>query len=74
MHAEAAMKTGDTVTWSWGQGKATGKIIERFTEKVTRKIKGKDITRNASKDEPAFLIRQDDGDEVLKSASEIDPA
>jgi Hypervirulence associated proteins TUDOR domain len=66
------MKKGDTVTWSWGQGKATGKIVETFTEKVTRKIKGKSVTRNASKDEPAHLIEQEDGDRVLKSASEIE--
>jgi Hypervirulence associated proteins TUDOR domain len=34
-------------------------------------IKGQKITRIASRDEPAYLVRQDDGDEVLKSASEL---
>lgn len=28
-------------------------------------------TRNASEDEPAYLIEQEDGDEVLKSGSEL---
>ena len=65
------MEDGDKVTWSWGQGTATGKIIGTFTKKVTRTIKGKKITRNASADEPAYLIEQADGDRVLKSASEI---
>ena len=68
------MKKGDTVTWSWGKGTATGKIDEVFTDKVTRKIKGKEITRNATADEPAYLIEQEDGDRVLKSASEIEKA
>jgi hypothetical protein len=46
-------------------------VADVFTERVTRKIKGKAITRNASRDEPAYLIKQDDGDRVLKSASEL---
>ena len=68
------MKKGDKVTWSWGDGTAKGTISESFTEKVTRTIKGKKITRNASKDEPAYLIEQEDGDRVLKSATEIEKA
>lgn len=66
-----AFRKGDPVTWSWGSGTAKGTVTEVFTEKVTRKIKGKAITRNASPDEPAYLIQQNDGDRVLKSASEL---
>ncbi|HLQ18051.1 MAG TPA: DUF2945 domain-containing protein [Tabrizicola sp.] len=66
-----AFKQGETVTWHWGSGTAKGKVTEVFTDKVTRQIKGKDITRNASTDEPAYLIEQDDGDLVLKSGSEL---
>lgn len=62
---------GDDVEWDWGSGTGTGSITERFTEDVTRTIKGNDVTRNASEDEPAYLIEQSDGDEVLKSATEI---
>lgn len=65
---------GDAVEWDWGSGTATGKIAERFTGKVTRTLKGNDVTRNADDDEPAFLIKQDDGDEVLKSVTEIRPS
>lgn len=64
-------RKGDPVTWNWGSGTAKGTVSEVFTEKVTRRIKGKSITRNASADEPAYLIRQEDGDRVLKSASEL---
>ena len=62
------------VEWSWGNGKGSGKIIERFTETVTRTIKGSEITRHANKDDPAYLIEQDDGDKVLKGHSEIEKA
>ena len=66
------MKKGDNVSWAWGQSTAMGKIVESFTEDVTRTIKGKEITRKATKEEPAYLIEQEDGDTVLKSASEIE--
>lgn len=62
---------GTKVEWDWGNGAANGKITERFAERVTRTIKGNDVTRNASDDNPAFMIEQDDGDRVLKSQSEI---
>ncbi len=62
---------GDTVAWDWGNGTGTGKVVERFTEKVTRTIDGSEITRKASSDEPAYLIEQEDGDKVLKSHSEV---
>lgn len=65
------LNIGDAIQWDWGNGTAQGTIRERFTEKVTRTIKDNDVTRNADEDEPAFLIEQDDGDEVLKSATEI---
>lgn len=70
----ATYKKGDTVSWTWGSGTATGTVQESFTDKVTRTIKGKEITRDASTDEPAYLIEQEDGDRVLKSASEIKKA
>lgn len=64
----------DRVTWNWGNGTGEGKVIERFTEKVARTIDGNEVTRNASEDEPAYMIEQDDGDRVLKSASELSKA
>ena len=62
---------GDRVEWNWGDGTGSGTVTERFTDKVTRTIKGNEVTRDASEDEPAYLIEQDDGDRVLKSASEL---
>lgn len=65
---------GDKVKWSWGNGTATGKVQESFTSDVTRTIKGTEVTRNADKENPAYLIEQEDGDRVLKSSSEIEAA
>lgn len=67
-------RKGAKVSWKWGQGHGTGKIAESFTEDVSRQIKGETIKRKASKDEPAYLIEQDDGDRVLKSHSELSKA
>ena len=67
----AKIGVGSKVEWTWGQGTGTGKVEEVFTSKVTRTIKGKEITRDASDDEPAYLLRQEDGDRVLKSESEL---
>ncbi|NNF56264.1 MAG: DUF2945 domain-containing protein [Acidimicrobiales bacterium] len=71
---KASVDVGDEVTWEWGNGTASGSVKERFESDVTRTIKGSEITRHASADEPAFLIEQDDGDEVLKSITEIHKA
>lgn len=68
------IREGTDVTWAWGNGTASGKVVERFTSDVTRRLKGAEVTRKASEDCPAFLIRQDDGDEVLKSITEIERA
>lgn len=60
------------VKWDWGKGSACGKVVSRFTEKVTKTIKGTEVTREASQTSPAYLIEQEDGDKVLKSHSEIE--
>ncbi|WP_295047755.1 DUF2945 domain-containing protein [uncultured Paracoccus sp.] len=67
----AKFRVGSTVEWDWGQGSATGKVTESFTEPVERTIKGAQVKRNADGDNPAYLIEQDDGGRVLKSHSEL---
>lgn len=62
---------GTKVEWDWGNGTATGEVTKRYTQKVTKTLKGTEVTREASADEPAYLIEQDDGDEVLKGHSEV---
>ncbi|WP_183556668.1 DUF2945 domain-containing protein [Mucilaginibacter sp. SP1R1] len=65
------MKKGDTVNWKWGESTAEGKIVKTYQEPVTKVIKGAKVKRNANKDKPAFEIEQDNGNKVLKSASEL---
>jgi hypothetical protein len=62
------------VRWNHAGNTAEGQIKEVFKEKVTRKIKGHEVTRNATDDEPAYRIQQEDGDQVLKSESELSKA
>lgn len=68
------MRKGTLVSWKYGTGTATGKIEETFRETVTRKLKGSDITRHGTADNPAFLIVQGNGERVLKLKSEVQPA
>ncbi len=65
------MKKGETVNWKYGKGEAEGKVKETFTEPVEKKIKNTNVKRNASKEKPAVLIEQQNGNEVLKSESEL---
>ena len=67
-------RKGSKVSWKYGTGTATGKIEEVHKETVSRKIKGSDITRHGTADNPAYLIVQDDGDKVLKLQSEVEAA
>lgn len=62
---------GSWVEWDWGTGTAQGKVADSYTERVSRTIDGSEITRNADDDNPAYLIKQDDGQQVLKSHSEL---
>lgn len=65
-------QTDQYVKWDWGNGTAEGQIKERFEREVTRTLQGSEVTRDGSEDNPAYLIKQDDGDEVLKLGSELE--
>ena len=69
-----SIRKGSTVTWKWGSSTAEGKVAEIHREKVTRQIKGEKITRDGSKDDPAYVIEQEDGTTVLKLQSEVERA
>ena len=67
----ASHRIGANVTWKWGSGTASGKIVERFERRVQRTIEGARVVRNGSSEKPAFLIEQEDGGKVLKLGSEL---
>ena len=64
-------RVGSTVEWDWGKGTGTGKVAESFTRPVERRVKGALVKRDATEDNPAYLIEQADGGRVLKSHSEL---
>jgi len=68
------IRKGSEVSWKWGNGSATGKVKETFTKKITRTIKGNEVTRKGEKGDKALLIEQEDGDQVLKLESEVEKA
>lgn len=65
------IRKGTRVEWQWGNGSATGEVEALYKEDVSKTIDGTEVTRNATSDNPAYLIVQDDGGKVLKSASEV---
>ena len=62
---------GTKVQWDWGNGTASGKIAEVYTQKRTLTIDGNDVTREASEECPSYKIEQADGQVVFKSHSEV---
>jgi hypothetical protein len=67
-----SFQTNQYVKWEWGNGYGKGQIKERFEREVTRKLQGTEVTKDGDEDNPAYLIEQDDGDEVLKRGSELE--
>jgi hypothetical protein len=63
---------GQTIRWKWGNGTATGKIENVVTKKTEIKSKRQTITRNGSDDNPAIVIKQEDGTKIIKLASELE--
>lgn len=72
MSNSSSFQTGQYVQWNWGSGTGAGQIEERFEREVTRTLQGTEITKQGDSDNPAYLIKQDDGDRVLKRGSELE--
>jgi len=66
-----SFQTNQYVKWNWGNGEGKGQITERFEREVTRTLQGSEVTKDGDEDNPAYLIKQDDSDEVLKRGSEL---
>ncbi len=64
-------RVGEQVRWRWGEHMAEGKVAKVFTERVEQTINGTRVVRNGEPDNPAYLIRQESGAEVLKKHSEL---
>ncbi|MGI4850991.1 MAG: DUF2945 domain-containing protein [Janthinobacterium lividum] len=62
---------GTKVVWNWGQGRGIGKVVDHFKDSVHKVLQGSEITRHGTDDNPAYLIEQDNGHQVLKLHSEL---
>ena len=67
----AKFRKGSKVEWPWGKGHAEAKVIEVITTSITKVIKGSKITRHGTKENPAYLLEQEKGNQVLKLESEL---
>lgn len=66
------IREGSKVKWKWGSGTGEGKVEETFDREVIRTIKGTEVRRKGEAGNKALLIRQYDGDRVLKLESEVE--
>ncbi|MGC4110049.1 MAG: DUF2945 domain-containing protein [Nocardioides sp.] len=66
-----SIRIGTTVSWAWGTSRASGRVTAIHRDTVRRTIKGSEIVRHGSADDPAYEIEQDDGTPVLKLRSEV---
>lgn len=66
------IREGSTVKWKWGNGTAKGEVVESYDTEITKVIEGNEVTRRGEKGDKALYIKQDDGEHVLKSESEVE--
>lgn len=62
---------GTEVSWKWRHGNPKGKVVEVYSSTVSKVLKGSEITRKGTPDNPAYLIEQANGSYVLKLHSEL---
>ena len=65
------IREGSKVKWQWGDGTASGEVVKIYKSDIEKTIDGSSVKREASQNSPAYLIKQEDGQEVLKSNSEV---
>jgi phage terminase small subunit len=66
-----SLKVGTKVQWKWLGKPILGQVEAVFKEKTTQVIKGKKIVRNASDENPAYLVKSEAGNLALKLGSEL---
>ena len=64
-------KEGSVVFWQWYGKKLKGTVQKVYCSPVIKQIKTAKIKRNASEQNPAYYIKADNGNHVLKLHSEL---
>lgn len=67
------LREGTLVKWKWGKGTAVGKVKEIFERTISITSKGTKVTRKGTAENKALYIQQEDGTELLKLESEVEP-
>jgi len=70
----AKFKKSSKVQWKWLGRPILGAVEEIFESSITKTIKGKKITRNGSKEKPAYLVKSEAGNLALKLETELTAA
>lgn len=70
----SAYGKGESLAWDCEEGVATGKATQRFTGDFKIEINGRTVERQASEQNPVYLIELENGDKILKSEAELRPA
>ena len=65
------IKVGQIVSWKWINGVTSGEVVGINYEKTQIESKGKLITRNGTKENPAIVIKHKNGNLVIKLKSEL---
>lgn len=64
-------KVGSKIQWKWLGRNISGTVEKVFEKPITREIKGKQIKRNGSPENPAYLVKSEAGNEALKLGTEL---
>lgn len=62
---------GVRVAWTWDGHTVQGVIRKVFTHRLERTMNGSTVTRDANRRNPAYLIEQDSGDQLLMNHSQL---
>lgn len=66
------IRKGTKVRWLWGKHIGKGRVKQTFSKKVTKKIKGTEITRYGQKENKVLYITNENGEEFLKLENEVE--
>lgn len=69
----AKYRKGSEISWKWLGKAILGKVEAVYLKPITQEIKTKKITRNGSKENPAYLVCSEAGNQALKLESELSP-
>lgn len=66
-----SLSPGARVAWVWDGRMVEGVIRKVFTHRLERTMNGSTVTRPCNKRNPAYLIEQDGGSELLLNHNEL---